>query len=842
MHKTSLSLLLGFLALNAYGQVETSTSVETTVEDTSGIENSEQVEKVEVTGSLIKRVDVEGPGQVQTLDKKFIQNTGWNNLGDVMRDLSANSFGVNADSGNPPASSAQFSNLRGLGADRTLVLINGRMAPKDAGSAAFDMSLIPISAVKRVDIMKDAGSALYGTDALGGVINIITNKDFNGFEFSTDHFQAAQEGGNRSTIGMTYGKSTSRSNFTTSFQVRNNTNIKSRDRELTNFGVSFNTPVPNYVDSNGDLRAAGDCSTAQSTSTTVDPDTGLNNCLFKYADFSDETPLIRQINNVTNFDFDLSSTTKISGTFLGSFKDVESEMAPGVVQMVLDGDAVDSLGTLPGRNPGEDTFFAWRSLALGNRKTRSEDLTLGGNVGITQAIGDTWDVSLITGYSRTSRNTEQVQGYANEERLRETIESGQYNIITGEGTIGDDVRLSPFQETVSDLATAEVRATGDLFDGWAGPIGMAVGAGYTYESISITTDEESLRDNVTGGGAGTVGEGSRGSIFAVAEVLVPLASKLEMQAAVRFDRFDSFGNTINPKLGFAYRPFKSLLLRASAGTGFKAPNLVDMFGESEGYPTFNAYGSGGNGQHLTRYVGNENLDPETSTNFSVGVVFEPASFLSFNVDAYDITIDDAITLPDAQDIADDDNAGINIEEKWGVTRFTDASGGPGYIISYINSAQDRQRGLDFGTRLNADLGKAGRIALQNDATYLFKYTRRTNDGIEASFLQSRGAPKWRNRANLMYAPLEWLSFDTTAVTTGSHYTQNRDKKFNMFSRIDMAVTISQLFGANNSLRIGVQDLLEDKPPHNLDNVTNPTVTSLYDYTGRRFFAAYRQTF
>ena len=160
-----------------------------------------EIEKIQVTGSHIKRIDVEGPSPIQIIDREFLDRTGHNSVGDVLRDTNVNSFGSSREVSGSSTAGAAFVNLRGLGADRTLVLLNGRRLATDAIAGAVDLNLIPMTAVDRIEILKDGASATYGSDDLGGVINIITKKDFDGSEVNLQQTYVEQGGGDRSTLG-----------------------------------------------------------------------------------------------------------------------------------------------------------------------------------------------------------------------------------------------------------------------------------------------------------------------------------------------------------------------------------------------------------------------------------------------------------------------------------------------------------------------------------------------------------------------------------------------------------------------------------------------------------------
>ena len=188
-----------------------------------------KVERVEVTGSHIKRVDTEGASPVQTVTRKDLEKSGYNSVADVMRDSTVSSFGsTREDSGRAGAGQASI-DLRGLGSENTLVLMDGQRLPTDAITGAVDINLIPMAAVERIEILKDGASATYGSDALGGVVNIITRKDYSGTEVSVAQTTPELRGGTRREISLVNGFNTRRLNMVNVIQHRDNEMSFDRD-------------------------------------------------------------------------------------------------------------------------------------------------------------------------------------------------------------------------------------------------------------------------------------------------------------------------------------------------------------------------------------------------------------------------------------------------------------------------------------------------------------------------------------------------------------------------------------------------------------------------------------
>ena len=178
-------------------------------------DGAEAIEKIEVTGSRIKRVDMEGANPVQIITREELVSSGITNMGDILQEIpSVAGAGTNTAINNGGSGAIRVS-LRGLGSSRTLVLLNGRrmVASGTGANSSVDLSTIPTAVVKRVEVLKDGASAIYGSDAIGGVVNIITRDDFEGFEFNSSYDVGTQENdGETKSFDVTVGVSSDRGN------------------------------------------------------------------------------------------------------------------------------------------------------------------------------------------------------------------------------------------------------------------------------------------------------------------------------------------------------------------------------------------------------------------------------------------------------------------------------------------------------------------------------------------------------------------------------------------------------------------------------------------------------
>ena len=172
-------------------------------------EEAANLDRVQVTGSRISRVDIEGANPVTVLDRDDIKRTGQTDLGEILQNLPMMSGSPVSSSRNNGGTGRVAVDIRGLGTNRTLVLVNGRRLP----SLFNDLSVIPVVMVERIEILKDGASAIYGADAVAGVVNIITRRDFEGAEFEFQIGESFDVGGQNTSISFITGGNSDRGNF-----------------------------------------------------------------------------------------------------------------------------------------------------------------------------------------------------------------------------------------------------------------------------------------------------------------------------------------------------------------------------------------------------------------------------------------------------------------------------------------------------------------------------------------------------------------------------------------------------------------------------------------------------
>ena len=274
---------------------------------------NEDVEKIKVTGSRITRIDTEGPSPLIIYNKEDLENSGYSSAGDFLRDTTISHFGVSREEAGSSSSGESFISIKG---EKSLVLINGLRLAEDPNAESVDLNLIPIFAIERVEILKDGASALYGSDAVGGVINFITRKNFSGMEL---HGQIAPtiwpyyKGGSRADIATVFGNTGDRGSYIGSFHLRFQDSIENSEREWTKKTIS---PIGPYGVFNGSIDPK--CPEKLKTS---------SGCEFNLADHSTRYPRYGQLYSYFQGDYQ-ANETRFYTQLIASYKNSKWFYAP----------------------------------------------------------------------------------------------------------------------------------------------------------------------------------------------------------------------------------------------------------------------------------------------------------------------------------------------------------------------------------------------------------------------------------------------------------------------------------------------------------------------------------
>ncbi len=877
----------------------------------------QKAEKIEVTGSNIKRIEGETSLPVTVITREQLESQGVVTAMEAIERLSANSSigGINLQ-GSIGATGVGYAaaSLRGLGANRTLVLLNGRRLANTAfNGAAVDINAIPLSAVERVEVLTDGASAIYGTDAIAGVINFILRKDFTGAEVFAYHGDSEHGGGRTNRYTATVGWGTLENNKFNAFATldyNKNEAIAARQRPFSASsyvpgapGGVYDRTSGNSIPGNVFLPAVAgrdgltlnpnypNCLPPYSFGTSTAATAGQ--CRFDFASVIDIVPPAETYNAFGSARFQIAPRHQVfvEGTWQRTKSIARSSPPPISSATLLSGDPVTvspgspfyptALATQYGVN-GQTLEVFWRGLQLGPRTDENKVEQSRFVAGLEGSIG-TWDYSTAINWSQSKATDTWTAGWARGSQLLPILNSGRINLFgLNSGAALDELRsalvLEPVIKAKGDATEIDFRASNEIMQMRAGPLALAAGATFRREKFEFLTSQTVRDADVPGlgGSIATVPSVSRDVKAVFAEANIPIVKNLEANVAVRFDDYQDVGSTTNPKFSLRWTPTKELLLRASYGTGFRAPSLAEL-----DTPAF--YGATGgnysdpvrcpvtgsprdcNTQFTTQLGGNLNLKPEKSKNFTVGFVIEPASGLSFGVDFYKIKITDVIGLPAEQpifsDIPGSEAAGLIVRYAPGSSGCPVATPGLPCPVNYgfqgtVNLAELKTQGIDVNAMYRFPRASWGRVSVSFNGNYLMKWDQTSQGqdtqhlagqfggGIAATVIGSGstgGFPHWKHNA-LITADFGAFQLTANQLFVGSYTDADGIREVGSYSTIGLNAAYTGI--RNLTLTLGVKNVLDTDPPYTRQNQSfqvgyDPALT---DPTGRFYYASVRYRF
>lgn len=854
---------------------------------TIAAEENTKVERIEVTGSRIKQVDMETVSPVTVINAADIAMTGEKTVADVLNNSAINSFGSwRGISGyGSGASSTSNVNLRGLGSSATLVLLDGRRMPgtsSSSGSVA-DTSSIPMAIVERIEILRDGASAVYGSDAVAGVINIITKKEFDGLQLDYSTEQPSVDGGDANRLSIATGYNTDKGNITLTYEYYDTKAVMDRDiwkmDDPSYSAYSGFSSVPNGSSSSGWYSNSEICEQTENTVDTTDGN-NIGRCLYNHGNvtklFGDQT----RNSILSNFSYEISDGIQFRGRASASLAETETRYAGTPVSTNYPVMSADNK-----YNPiGEDMTLYMRSAQIGERDTLTETNNvdiLGGFLG-TLDLGNGVDWELNAQHSRSTTNSFNYN-LINDEIIQQAIDSEQYDIFNTSGMSYAqwNQQMTELYRKAAHTGVYQGKFESTQLDGLAstllvdnGDVSVAMVGGLEYEMIKFkqTSDPESASGIISGGSGGDDVDATRDRSAAYLEFQVGLPANVEFSAAVRYERYEQEGSltgaqgavvnsstfdAVVPKFGLSWRPVDSLLLRASYGDSFRAPNMSEMF-SSQSLSFEKAVDSlwcnepgnvdaiycATNNQHKTWYGGNPNLEAEEGNSLTLGGVWNVTDDWNVELSYFSITYDNKIESVDVDDILRD-------EIKNGSSPYVHrgADGKIEYIEAGVrNLATVETSGIDFVTAYNLETA-IGDFNFKLDLTHVLDFKKQ--DNAEAEMIDYAGttdSPDWRG--NLATS---WKYDDFSAAWTVVYIGSQSADYYNTLEETDRYVDYSHYFkhniqfayqhAYNGSITVGVNNLFDADAPNYYTYADYRDVNvGLYDVLGRTYYLRINQKF
>ena len=886
---------------------------------------AQTTQRVEITGSSIKRTDSETALPVTVITRDQIEKSGAVSVEDVLHRVTASSAAF-SDSSQGVGYATSNANLRGLGANSTLVLLNGRRLSNHpfgnvGGTVAVDLNSIPFAALDRIEVLRDGASAVYGTDAIGGVINFITRRDYIGGELSLRYGDTeARIGGRETGASLAYGLGNERFNLLMTAHVAKSTRIRAVDQGLYLRGIqeipgsdpptsgrAFPGRLVDYGLSPGAYVSDGTFKDAKFSpcdpvNTIVlkaaDPSPNgkdIKRCRFIYPATLDNLPDSEKSDLFGRLSYNLSAEHQLYAEAsyarnhsIGRIAPVPIDSSAGHVNAVtgeyphfafpvsspyFPTTLLTSLGfaapfdTIPGM-PGM-TEVALRALPVGNRindNTNDQVRLVGGLRGVLAG----WDYDTGLSYSRAAGSL-QYRGYINEPRFLAALATGKINPFgpndaAGTALLNTTLMEGPMRQSTSTTTSIDGKASRDLMAMGGGQMALAVGFDARREEANDRPVNDEYRQGLHIGGEGTVPQtkAARTVLALFTELSLPIAKGLEASLAARYDHYSDFGSSVNPRATLRWQPTKALLLRAAAGTGFRAPSLWDVNSPPAFTNTANSLvdpdcpaGFAGDPRCETQFnVRNSStpgLKAEKSRQVSAGIVLEPMKDVSASLDYWEISKSDQIDSIGGDALLTD--TALYARYKSRIRRTADG------FISYIETPVEnlgglRTAGIDLNVKAAWTLAGLGRLGVELDGTYITRWTRQNGkDGPYVSYLGTAGdgatvqpVPRWQHTLVFDWATGAWgarlenqfvKGWTESAALVDANVGVATDYHVKDSDRWNLSGAYTGI--KNLTLRLGVKNLFDKAPPFTASSSYGSHAAgyaaSFTDPRGRNYYAA-----
>jgi iron complex outermembrane receptor protein len=749
-------------------------------------------QQVIVTGSNVRRTDSETPSPVQVLTAADIKNSGYTSVGDVLHNITANNMGSLSQSA-PSAFAAGGSGvaLRGLTVGATLVLIDGhRMAsypmPDDGERDFVDISSIPIDAIERIEVLKDGASAVYGSDAIAGVVNVILKKSFTGLTMSAETGASSHGDGatQHASIMAGWGDlSKDGQNGYIAIEGRHANAILLKNRpylartDWTPYGGANLTQGTDSGAVSGASSGAGS-GTGVLTDTSGNPLVYYPGCTATQAAADQcgyKNPYQTLSPSTTNLDVMGRYTKNLAGGWqanvqgsmlrseahqVGLFNNAAAtgvgiggnggglnlfHFGPGAAPTPAFPDSFPFVLTVPSTYPGNTTGDTANLLYdftdIGPLEQTTVTTSYRAVAELAGSIGD-WDVNGSLGYTRAATKAS-FYHYIDFPAMQDALNSGSY-LVDGTNSAAELATVAPGASSTStnDLMFASVRGGTTLADLSGGPLGLSIGADFTHRQLkelfppSFVNGSQAI-------GIYSFAEGKQTVSAAYAELVAPVTKQLELDVAGRVDHYDTTGTSATPKAGFKFTPVQEFTLRGTFSKGFRAPNPAEIgdAGSTSGFvgnlhdPVYCPGGvvqpnlPAGMLDHCNialqeLQLSSPHLKPEKSTSFTLGTIFEPNKTYSATLDYYHITIRNQIIS-----VGQLGQTGLDDAAALGTTIYRDSSQNILYdTYPFINANTTTTSGLDLDVVGKYDLHEAGHLKAEVQVSYMLQYDLTTQSG------------------------------------------------------------------------------------------------------------------
>ncbi|HEX4583395.1 MAG TPA: TonB-dependent receptor [Burkholderiaceae bacterium] len=760
------------------------------------------IERVEVTGSNIRRAEVEQAQNVQVITTTQIQQSGQETVSDYLRNVISSTFGNNSNEqfANSFAPGSASVGLRGLTQKDTLVLLNGQRITQygffqNLSDSFVDLNVIPLSAVDRIEVLKSGGSAIYGSDAIAGVINIILKQNTTEKTATAGGRITTQGGATTRDASLLYGLGDFQAqgyNLTTSISAYRRDQLLFSERDNTKNQDYRNLPDGTFAWQLGNQyrpitgvapRAPfPTCGTNGLPGTVTAAGTSGLGCYYNQANYLPLSPAADRANATAIGNLKLNDNWTAFVDVFYSFEKTTSNFTPVTLSpsSYLFNPATSGItpvsNILPASNPSARivggvpvaTPISFNFLSVGGRDADVVSNTFRVSGGFKGNLMG-WDVDGAYGHSENHVSLADSNG-VNGPVLQREIADGSFSFLNPLSTPAalNALRLNYGNEAVAKLDTLGVKGTGPIYDLPAGPLSAAVGVEFRHESVDDEAGEALRSGHVLSNGVTTV-IASRDIEALFAEFDVPILKSLEADLAGRWEHYEGTGSNFSPQLTLRYQPIREFTLRAVGSHGFRAPSLAESSRSTSvaNQTVVDPHDPLMRPSEAVGYItgGNPDVQPETSKNLDIGIIVSPVKNLNFTLDWYSIWLYSIISPnATAQAIILNPSAyppGSLVRAADGTVIYAKAL--------YENQFGLRTSGVDFETDYTLPLPDASKLKFEIDATYVSTFLVNSGFGVWSSYVGSNGwdylspisgggpVPRWKGLASTTWSNSQWTA-------------------------------------------------------------------------------------
>lgn len=840
---------------------------------TEAVPAQAKIERIEVTGSRIRRTDMEGVAAVTVITAEDLEQSGFTSMEDLLQASIGNTGRTIEGNESSWTQGAHTINLKGMGANRTLVLVNGKRIPQyptaTGGSTNFvDISTFPSSAIERVEILSGGASAVYGSDAIGGVVNIILKRSFSGSALNLRGEKTHEGGRDRQRASFTTGFNTDLGQTLFVADFAYDQMLRASQREFTNrWGVDGNNIGSStglrFQDRSRYYHADRDVFPTEEQCKSVLGDEAMwypldvtsTQCRFDSTMpkqlYSGKKDYNLVVNHYKEFDsgWDVNWLVQASErtTVRGNG---QKGISPNIF-MDLDNPGTYSYDKSDFTNSTE--FRLRRRLVdydqprdyLGEQENFTQSLSLGRSIG-------QYELELTWSYGKAKFNRTGVNQILADELLNvvsfDPNDSANpekwYPLDKMTKEQADRLYAETLTDAGSGLNQYLAVLSGDLFDIHAGSVQFALSGEWTKEWYFDVKDENTLSGNLIGQG-GTQGRGARKRYAVAGELAIPLLNTmsghtLDASVAARYDYYDdnsSVGGAFTPQAGVMYRPNDSLMFRANAGRSFRAPDMHRLnAGISRSFSSTTVHVDPNHPENESDSfesisAGNTDLQEEKGEFFNLGAVFQIGDNFSGLIDFWDIELRGAVYTESVSRILSDpyyDRTGevSSCSELTNLGFIMQQPDGQDYADiqcvrrGTINSAYEASRGIDAEFSYSWDTDSFGKFRLR---TRVSRTLKKEYQAFEDSPLieetEVRYLQKWKGDVSLRWSTGKWatnVAYYYLGTGTGVDAWKTDDglvdttSKLGTFNRVN--VNTSYRLNKNHRFSAGINNLFDTMPP------------------------------